>query len=77
MVTDGDLTWSVNTRCSVQMTCSRTGLQAVARVRSGPVRHWATQHEMSFNAMSWNHPETFPPPWPVEKLPTTKLLPGV
>lgn len=43
----------------------------------GPVRSWAAQREVSVNVMRLNHPETIlPTPRPVEKLSSTKLVPG-
>ena len=43
-----------------------------------PIRNWAAQHEVSLNVMHLNHPETIPIPYPqsVEKLSSTKLVPG-
>ena len=47
------------------------------RSQSRPVRNWATQEEVSLNVMGLNHPKTIPPPLQsVEKLSSTKLVPG-
>ena len=66
--------------CAAGLTASpRSGvpnLQAVDWYWSGPVRNWATHQKVGLNVMSLNHPETIPPLQSMEKLSSTKLVPG-
>ena len=51
-------------------------LQATDWYQSRPVRNQAAQQEVSLNVVHFNHPETIPPPHPVEKLSFTKPVRG-
>ena len=51
-------------------------LWAEHQYQSGRIRNQATPQEVSLNVMRLNHPKTTPPLWSVEKLSSTKLVPG-
>ena len=51
-------------------------LWAAHPYRSGPVRNWAAQQEVSLKVMRSNYPETITPTRSVEELPTMKPVPG-
>lgn len=51
-------------------------LRAADRYQSGPVRNPAAQQELSFSIMRLNQPQTLPPPASMEKLSSTKPVPG-